>query len=235
MQQIKPIRIEGLSATDFSEAYYEEHRNSGLDYLALGDWQKNYGRLVTEIFDQTIFERPVFLDVGCACGTYVMAFRETGVYAEAMGIDISEHMIVLGRRHFGFDSTQLLHGDARRLPLADHSVTLVNSMQMLEHIDTASARQAVGEIARVLSPGGKAFLCLDALKRGQTREDYDYDPTHVNIQPIDWWTQVFSEAGLLFDVAAYERFARSPIGPGAATDSFFRHYPEWSVWTLMRV
>lgn len=234
MSDIKPLRIEGLTATDFSEAYYEEHRVAGLDYLALGGWQRHYAQLVTETCTQQSVEEPVFIDIGCACGTYVKAFEETGVYANTLGIDASEHMIALGRRHFAIGADRLLHGDARDIPLPDGSVTLANSMQMLEHIDTASAQEAVLEIARILRPGGRAFLCLDALKRGQKIEDYSYDPTHVNIQPLSWWTRQFAECGLLFDLEAYEVFARSPIGPGATGKTFFQNYPEWSVWTLVR-
>jgi hypothetical protein len=41
---------------------------------------------------------------------------------------------------------------------------------------------------------------------------------------------------LLFDIEAYNRFARSPRRPTEADPrSFFETYPYWSAWTLIRL
>ena len=91
------------------------------------------------------------------------------------------------------------------------------------------------EFARVLRPGGRAFLCLDAIRHGETRDMYMGDPTHVNIQPVMYWTTKLQKRGLLFDIEAYNRFARSHFGPtDGDSRSFFESYPNWSAWTLIR-
>jgi hypothetical protein len=65
---------------------------------------------------------------------------------------------------------------------------------------------------------------------------YMGDPTHLNIQPINYWTEKFQRRGLFFDVEAYNRFVRSSRGPTQGLEkSFFQHYPYWSVWTLVKL
>src|SRR5436309_2724116 len=50
----------------------------------------------------------------------------------------------------------VLRGDGERLPLATASVAFVHCAQVLEHV--ASPRAFLGELRRVLAPGGHAYL-----------------------------------------------------------------------------
>lgn len=54
---------------------------------------------------------------------------------------------------------------ARRIPLADGSARVVYSSHMIEHLDRASARGLLGEIHRVLRPGGVVRVVAPDLKR----------------------------------------------------------------------
>jgi ubiquinone/menaquinone biosynthesis C-methylase UbiE len=115
-------------------------------------------------------------------------------------------------------------------------VSLLHSAQVLEHIPTELMDSILDEFARVLRPGGRAFLCLDALREGETKEMYMGDPTHVNIQPVLYWTEKLQKRGLLFDIEAYNRFVRSRRGPtNGDPRSFYETYVNWSAWTLIRV
>jgi SAM-dependent methyltransferase len=112
----------------------------------------------------------------------------------------------------------------------------LHSAQVLEHIPDALVDPILDEFARVLRPGGRAFLCLDALRDGEKTEMYMGDPTHVNIQPVLYWTEKLQKRSLLFDIEAYNRFARSSHGPTADDPrSFFETYVNWSAWTLIRI
>jgi SAM-dependent methyltransferase len=51
--------------------------------------------------------------------------------------------------------------DGVAVPLADESVDFVLSLQVLEHVPGEAARHIVREIARVLRPGGRAFLAFE--------------------------------------------------------------------------
>jgi hypothetical protein len=61
------------------------------------------------------------------------------------------------------------------------------------------------------------------------------DPTHVNIQPINYWAKLIKKGNLLFDVQRYNDFVRSEHKPTAEVDAnFFEAYPYWSVFTLTK-
>ena len=91
------------------------------------------------------------------------------------------------------------------------------------------------EFSRIIKKTGRVFICLDAVKDGETKEMYMGDPTHVNIQPIDYWYKLFAKHGFMFDVEAYNKFVRSKYKPTADKDTnFFNEYPYWSVWILQK-
>jgi SAM-dependent methyltransferase len=78
--------------------------------------------------------------------------------ARVYGVDISEPTVRQARRAFGRGSEALggAVGDVRALPFADGAFDAVYSMGTIEHFD--ETEQAVGEIARVLRPGGRAIV-----------------------------------------------------------------------------
>ena len=84
--------LQRLSARAYDEHYYEEHKLAGLDYLGFGLWQQEYGRWLV---DSLQLKGQRVLDVGCACGSILRGLRQAG--AMAQGIDLSEHMVQLGR------------------------------------------------------------------------------------------------------------------------------------------
>lgn len=218
----------GLTVTEFNEDYYTEHAEKGLDYLNHGFWQQEYAKMVSEGLTKGF----VF-DGGCACGSILKGFKDLGhtVY----GIDLNKHMIELGRKEFFFFDHELVVGSMANTGLADQSIDLLHSAQVLEHIPEQYIDDILDEFVRVTKKGGRMFICLDAIKEGQTKEMYMGDPTHVNIQPTLYWTRKFQQRGLLFDTEAYNLYVNSPYGPTEGEkNNFFKSYPHWSVWTLIK-
>lgn len=231
----QPIFAGRLSSLNYNDAYYQEHADAGLDYLGHGFWQESYASMVCEATQQGSYDKPFVVDAGCACGSILNGFRKTGLFAGVLGIDLSQHMIELGKRHFGYSSVELVTGTISEIPLQSGSASLLHSAQVLEHIPDQQIDKILDEFNRVLRPGGRAFLCLDSIRRGETKEQYMGDPTHVNIQPISYWTTKLQNRGLLFDVEAYNCFAKSDKGPSDHDPrSFFQVYEYWSVWTLVK-
>jgi SAM-dependent methyltransferase len=84
--------------------------------------------------------------------------------ARAYGIDISEPIVI--QAHAAFDTgpgaphrRQCLLGavgDVRDLPFRDGSFDAIYSMGTIEHFD--ETERAIGEMARVLKPGGRAII-----------------------------------------------------------------------------
>ena len=92
------------------------------------------------------------LNVGC--GT-VRRFEHSGRY-------LATDLRVLP--HVDFAS------DAARLPIADHSVDTVISLELLEHVPRPSA--VVDELARILKPGGTVFVSVPSTV--PRHDDHDY-------------------------------------------------------------
>jgi ubiquinone/menaquinone biosynthesis C-methylase UbiE len=232
----RPEPAKTLTAVSYDEQYYREHAEAGLDYLKHGYWHQSYAAMVTESTFQSTYSDPFIIDAGCACGSILKGFRDLAVYKRVLGIDLSEHMIELGRKHFGYAEDELMAGSMVNLPVESETVSLLHSAQVLEHVPDEFIDPALDEFARVLRSGGRAFLCLDAMRDGEAKEIYMGDPTHVNIQPVLYWTEKFQKRGLLFDIEAFNRFARSRRGPTAGDPrSFFEIYPYWSAWTLIKI
>lgn len=224
-----------LTAKDYDEQYYREHADAGLDYLKHGFWHESYAAMVSEATLQDAYPRPFIVDAGCACGSILKGFKDLPIYDRVLGVDLSDHMVALGRRNFNFTANELVAGSIAEIPAELESVSLLHSAQVLEHVPDALVDSILDEFARILRPGGRAFLCLDAIRHGEHKEMYMGDPTHLNVQPVMYWTGKLQRRGLLFDIEAFNRFARSRFGPTAGDPrSFFESYPNWSAWTLVR-
>ncbi len=229
------LRTRALTSLEYDQKYYEQHKEAGLDYLGHGYWQQSYARMVSEATFQHTYVAPFVFDAGSACGSILNGFKSTNLFDRVMGMDLCDHMVQLGRKHFGFRANEVVAGSIENIPVDDNSVTLVHSAQVLEHVPDQKIDRILAEFTRVLRPGGRAFLCLDAIRHGETKEQYMGDPTHCNVKPVAYWTEKLKVAGLLFDIESYNRFARSTRGPMEGLDqSFFQTYSYWSTWTLIK-
>jgi SAM-dependent methyltransferase len=90
------------------------------------------------------------VDLGCGPGFYTRALRERG--AEVVPVDNDAEELALA----GDPPEGAVIADATKLPFEDGSVQGVLCSNMLEH--TADAEAVVAEIARVLRPGGWAYV-----------------------------------------------------------------------------
>jgi SAM-dependent methyltransferase len=76
--------------------------------------------------------------------------------ARAYGVDISAPVVRQARAAFNGHPLECAVADVRDLPFADASFDAIYSMGTIEHFD--ETERAVGEIARVLKPGGRAIV-----------------------------------------------------------------------------
>jgi SAM-dependent methyltransferase len=140
-------------------------------YLSLGA----LSRALREEIGRTLAGRGALrvLDVGCGCKPYYpFLAAHAAVY---LGLDAHPGPLV----------DEL--GSVEALPHEDASFDVVLCTQVLEHVGDPSA--AVGEIARVLAPGGVAFL--------STHGVFLYHP-----DPVDYWRWTHAGLERLFTTAA---------------------------------
>ena len=101
------------------------------------------------------------LDIGCGSGRHVVHLTRQGF--RALGLDISPtglHLAQAWMKDAGYEPILAL-GDAREpLPFRDNSIQGVLSTQVIHHARIDAVRLAIGEIWRVLEPGGLAFVTV---------------------------------------------------------------------------
>lgn len=103
------------------------------------------------------------LDVGCGTGENI---RILGPYGRVTGLDISEDAFHFAQER-GF--IRLVRGSAAALPFPDASFDLVSSLDVMEHIPDDKA--ALGEVFRVLKPGGTFLITVPAHRWLWSRHD----------------------------------------------------------------
>jgi len=107
------------------------------------------------------------LDLGCGEGRHLEQLAERGA---AVGLDLSAPLLARARGRKE-SRLNLVRGDMRRLPLADASLgTVLSLFTAFGYFDDAAANaQPVGEVARVLRPGG--HWCLDYFDADRVRNE----------------------------------------------------------------
>ena len=100
----------------------------------------------------------VVLDLGCGSGRFCVWSVDSG--AHVVGIDTGTFFAREARA--GVD---LVVGELRRLPFADGAVTKAYTIDVLEHLSPEGLKVTLGEMARVLAPGGGLFVYTHVRQR----------------------------------------------------------------------
>jgi SAM-dependent methyltransferase len=113
-------------------------------------------RVVLDLAAPTSDDRVV--DVGCGNGAYLFELGRRDLPRSLIGVDLSEGMLRAASQ--AMPRAQMLLSDASALPLRDGTATLVLAMHMLYHVPQPAV--AVSEFRRVLAPGGRVVVVLNA-------------------------------------------------------------------------
>jgi SAM-dependent methyltransferase len=135
--------------------------------------------------------RGTIVDLGCGDGATLFALGRAGLLESGYGIDLSDLRV---RRVSQLPGVTGVVADAASVPLPEASADGVVCSQVIEHVE--SERAVVGEIARLLRPGG--WWYVGSVLRGP-RAWWIYkrdgrrwlDPTHVREYPT---VDAFAEA-----------------------------------------
>lgn len=122
------------------------------------------------------------LDIGCGSGFHLPRFAELGARS-VVGVEPHLPLLELARaRVAGQDGIQVLDGTAQALPLSDRSADVAHARWA--YFFGAGCEPGLAELARVLRPGGTAFVVDNDATRstfgGWFRRAYPtYDPVAV--------------------------------------------------------
>ena len=97
-------------------------------------------------------------DMGCGNGLYLGELERRGHHGPCAGMDLSPGMLSSARRRS--PRATLLVGDAEALPARAAAFDVVLAMHMLYHVPDRA--RAIGEMRRVLRPGGVALAVTNA-------------------------------------------------------------------------
>ena len=137
--------------------------------------------------------RPRILDVGCGTGANLQMLANFGA---AEGVDVSSGALDFCRAR---GLSKVKQGAAEALPYEDASFDLVTGLDVVEHLDDDIA--GLGEMRRVLRPGGRALLFVPAFMfLWGVQDDISHHRRRYTIPEL---RERLSEAGLTVERATY--------------------------------
>lgn len=151
-------------------------------------------------FSYRLHEYPKFkgkkvLDIGCGNGYVLSRYAIEG--AHTFGIDLTTMAVALSMKrftHMGLEGA-FIQANAETLPFKDSSFDCVSSMGVLHH--TPETEKAIGEVYRVLKPGGRLILMF--YYRNSIFNRYTL-PMRRLLNPKNWFK---SHQKMLNDVDGY--------------------------------
>lgn len=124
-------------------------------------WGVAEARMVHRLLSPGAGER--LLEVGCSSGYRIERYAKLGI--KLWGVD-SDHDAIVSGQSSG-SPVNLVEADACSLPFSDASFDKLLSVHLLEHLPVPV--RAIGEMARVLKPGGEAVIVVPCERiRGDT-------------------------------------------------------------------
>lgn len=109
------------------------------------------------------------IDVGCGPGNYTRHLARATGNGLTIGLDASEVMVATAAERGGGENIAYLRGDACELPFEDESFDIACSIGVIHMVDRPLA--ALGEMARVLAPGGRLVVLASCARKGAPRRE----------------------------------------------------------------
>jgi glycosyltransferase involved in cell wall biosynthesis len=181
--EVQDADLIAATADFYDEDYYSEgldNEGGGLQYSrSEKHWTDFFSEVANHIADSP---RPeTVLDVGCALGMLVEALRNVGI--DARGVDISAWAIA--------QIPPNVKQFCRVGSVTDEiegQYDLITCIEVLEHLPPSLAEGAVANLCR------HAPMVLFS----STPDDFD-EPSHLNVQPSEYWADLFLRQGFVRD------------------------------------
>jgi ubiquinone/menaquinone biosynthesis C-methylase UbiE len=117
--------------------------------------------LVNEVklmLDALPFDGARVLELGCGKAEKTRTLAETGRVAEILALEVDAIQHARNLEVTDLPNVRFAHGGAEAIPADDNSFDIVIMFKSLHHVPVEHMDQALREIARVLKPGGLAWI-----------------------------------------------------------------------------
>jgi hypothetical protein len=173
----------------YDEAYYADY--DGQRYERSDQWMGLFRHFADRIV--TMVDPVRTLDAGCAIGLLVETLAERGV--DAHGFDISDYALGQMPEHVRDRCWVQTLTD----PI-EGRYDLITCIEVIEHLPAADAHRAVANLC----------AATDTVLLSSTPIEHE-EPTHLNVQPPEYWSALFASQGFFRDTD----FEASFISPWA--------------------
>lgn len=117
--------------------------------------------LINEVklmLEQLPFDGAHVLELGCGKAEKTRTLAETGRVAQIIALEVDSIQHARNLAITDLPQVSFRHGGAEAIPAEDNSVDIVLMFKSLHHVPMQHMDQALSEIARVLKPGGLAWI-----------------------------------------------------------------------------
>ena len=104
------------------------------------------------------FDGATVLELGCGKADKTRTLAQTGRPKEIFALEVDAIQHARNLEVTDLPSVNFRHGGAEAIPMGDASVDIVLMFKSLHHVPVADMDRALTEIARVLKPGGLAWI-----------------------------------------------------------------------------
>ena len=104
------------------------------------------------------FDGASVLELGCGRADKTRTLAETGRLKEIVALEVDDIQHQRNLQITDLPNVHFRHGGAEAIPAADNSFDLVLMFKSLHHVPVQHMDAALNEIARVLKPGGLAWI-----------------------------------------------------------------------------
>jgi ubiquinone/menaquinone biosynthesis C-methylase UbiE len=113
---------------------------------------------VKMMLNELPFDGARVLELGCGKAEKTRTLAETGRAREIVALEVDAIQHARNLEAPQLPGVQFHHGGAEAIPADDNSFDIVLMFKSLHHVPTEQMDQALREIARVLKPGGLAWI-----------------------------------------------------------------------------
>lgn len=168
------------------------------------------------VLEERGVRRARLIDLACGTGRFLREVKNNYPRLDVTALDLSPYYLDEARKALApWSGTSFIEAPAERVPAPDASFDVATSIYLFHELPPKERRRVIGEMARLLMPGG-AVILVDSIQLGDVPE-YDalvdyfplafYEPYYARYAREDL-PALFAEAGLRLEESRIAYFSK---------------------------